>query len=294
MRNNLLLKASVAMASVAFLLSCGSKNENASQTALKEVLVQYIGNELKLPSESECLLWDETSGLDDLDVDFMVVSYIDSEGCTPCHLHLPYWKEFNERLERLSGAVATAVLIICPDTLEKVAQFLHTAAYDYPVIVDTTGKFSKLNKLPEEGFLRTFLIDRNRRILSVGNPIENDAMRRHCLQLIGEAGMDEDTSVLSVERNTVDLGTVGHDYRRELEFYVENSSADTVSVENVLTSCGCLKATAASIPPHNRGVVKLDFDASTVDGAFHRSATVRYEGIERPLVFHLYGYVSDN
>ncbi len=280
--------AGLCLAAVVFFGACGGKNGNSG---VRAVLADYIGHTLILPGDSVCSLFDRSYGIAALDADYLVVSYIKSEGCTPCHLHLPYWKAFGSLLDTLSSAIAVPVLVIEPDTLEKVAGFLRTANYDYPVVIDTLGTFSALNRLPEQDFLRTFLIDRNGNILALGNPVEHDKVARHFMTLITGYDKDETPSPLSVGKNKIDIGTVSQSFVREFEFLVDNSSGDTIRVESVMVPCECVVAEADSILPAGSGAVRVTFDASATDGAFHHPVAVRYRNVDSPIIFHIYGYV---
>lgn len=275
------------------MLGSGCSRHSPADSKLKTILSEYIGQELQLPPDSVCNLFDFGYGISTLGVDYLIVSYIKSDGCTPCHLHLPYWKELNTRLDTLSEAVATSVLFIEPDTLDKVADFIRKANYDYPVVIDTTGRFTTMNPLPEPDFLRTFLIDRNGKILALGNPTENEGIRRHIMSIVTGHDEDETPSPLTVNNNKTDIGTVPHSCRREFEFYVNNASTDTVKVNNILTPCECITAKADSILPGGSGAVRIRFDASMTDGAFHHPVVVRYRGISQPVILHIYGYVND-
>ncbi len=274
------------------VISC-SQNKSSGNNDLKNLLDEYIGQTIKLPHDSCCCLLDRSYGLDFLDADYLIVSYIEAEGCTPCHLHLPYWKELSDRLDTLSNVFATSLLIIRPDTLEKVTEFIRYANYDYPVIIDTLGLFSEMNRLPEYQTLRTLLIDNNHKILALGNPIENRAIDRIYMQIISGRINDVDTtSPLYLDNNIIDIGTVPPGAERDFEFLVKNQSNDTITVCNIMTPCDCIGATATDIMPASIGSIKISFHASDNNGIFHHPIVVRYKGITSPIIIHMYGMVS--
>lgn len=269
------------------------KGKSYREVALKNLLDEYIGQNLTLPADSACFLLDREYGLDFLDTDYLIISYIGTEGCTPCHLHLPYWKALCERLDTISDVYATCVLIIRSDTLEKVTDFIRNANYDYPVIIDTLGTITEMNRLPDINSLHSLLIDNNRTILGLGNPIENRAIDRIYMQIISGRKFEMDEkSPLTIDHNTVDIGTVPPGAERELEFLVKNQSNDTMSVSNVMTPCDCIDASATDILPSSIGSIKIAFRASDFSGAFHHPIVVRYNKSPSPVIIHLYGMVS--
>lgn len=273
-------------------LSC-NRTENSSKDDLKNYISQFIGKELVLPADSSCHLFDKNYGIENLNADYAIVSYIDAEGCTPCHLKLPYWKELNNNLDTISDVYVTTLLVIKPDTLDKVTSFLEEAAYDYPVIVDTVGKWTLRNELPEINTLRTFLIDKAGKILALGNPVENEDISNIYMRII--TGSKEGLSVestLKITNNKTDLGTITPDAVRELEFLIRNNGEDSARIQSVMTPCECVSAVATDIAPKASGIVKVTFNASLTSGAFHYPIVVRYQDISSPIILHLYGMVS--
>lgn len=273
-----------------FPISCKKNNDK-----FRSLLSDYIGKPLILPPDSVLKLLDSDYGVSFLsDVDYKIISYINSDGCTPCHLHLPYWKELSVRLDTFSNAIAETLLIIKPDTVKKVVDFLRKAHYDHPVIIDSLGYFETINHLPTAPSLRTFLIDHKNRIIALGNPIEHEEIARYYIELISGQKESNSNTPLIIRNNKIDLGTVSHDFSKEFVFIVENSSSDSISVENVITPCNCLSIEADNIPANGNGKITLSFDASETNGAFHHAIGIRYKNIVSPVILHLYGYVYDN
>ena len=270
-----------------------NKGKDYTNEKLKNILTEYVGQELMLPGDSICSLFNRSYGVDFLDADYLIVSYIDTKGCTPCRLHLPYWKELSDRLDALSNAYATTVLIIRPDTLEKVTEFIQNANYNYPVIIDTLGRFSEMNRLPDFQSLHTFLIDNRHAIKGLGNPIENRAIDRIYMKIISGGQFETiNKSPLIIENNTVDMGTIPPGANREFIFWVKNQSNDTMTISNVMTPCDCINVSVSDIMPASKGTVKISFQASETNEVFHHPIVVRYNDVTEPIIIHLYGMVS--
>lgn len=270
-----------------------NKGKDHTNERLKNVLSEYMEQELMLPGDSICSLFNRSYGVDFLNADYLIVSYIDTKGCTPCRLHLPYWKELSDRLDTLSNAYATTLLIIRPDTLENVTEFIRNANYNYPVIIDTLGQFSEMNRLPDLQFLRTFLIDNRHAIKGLGNPIENRAIDRIYMKIISGGKFETiDKSPLVIENNTVDMGTIPPGANREFTFLVKNQSNDTITLSNVMTPCDCINAIASDIMPASKGTITISFQASETNEVFHHPIVVRYNDVTEPIIIHLYGMVS--
>ena len=287
---NIIVGIILSFLGLCFIYGCKPDSRNSE---LHATLYKYIGQKLKLPPESVCHFLDKEYGFTTLDADYLIVSYVKSQGCTPCHLHLPYWKGLNSIMDTLSNSLVESVLIIEPDTIDKVIDFIRTANYDYHVVIDSIGKFSNLNILPKQSFLQTFLVDRYGKILGLGNPVEEEAVAKYYLSVITGNKEPAYSTPLRLEKNKVDIGIVPHGYKNEFTFVIENTSTDTVTIDKIINACECIKTQAENIPPKGSATVKISFDASLTDGAFHQPIIVRYKEIKSPLIFHIYGYVYD-
>ncbi len=292
--NKFLYSYILGLLTIITLTATGCHQGNSSVNEdFRGLLAEYMGQRLVLPSDSLCSLLDRSYGLDFIDADFLIVSYIDTDGCTPCHLHLPYWKALNERLDTLSTVYATSVLIIRPDTLDKVIDFISQANYDYPVIIDTLGRFTEMNRMPDIPTLHTYLVDNNHIIRGLGNPTVNNAIDRIYMQIItGRDDNAEEKSPLKLDNNVVDIGTVPPGAEREFEFIVKNLSNDTIQVSSIMTPCDCIEATATDIMPAANGTIRISFHPLSSTGVFHHPIVVRYDNISQPIIIHLYGMVS--
>ena len=283
----------IAVILLGLVICCCESVESDRHKRIRDYVAKFIGQELVLPSDTSCHLFGKSYGVNTLNTDYLIVSYIDTDGCTPCHLRLPYWKELNYRLDTLSDIYATTLLVIRPDTLDKVIDFLSRADYDYPIIVDTAGIWTNRNDLPEEKSLHCFLIDKEGKIIALGNPVENESIKRVYMNIItGEESRQPSESPLTINKNKTDLGTIPPRASRKLEFLVRNSGEDTIRVESITTPCECLSVTVTDINPYSTGIITVEFDSSLTKGAFHYPIVVRYEGVLSPLILHLYGMVS--
>lgn len=281
----------VGIVSLGMLCSCRHQDESLDK--LQSLLAEYIGKELKLPSDSAAFLFGRGYGVDALNSDYLIVSYLRPEDCTACHLKLPYWKAIGERLDTISRATATTLLIIIPDTLQKVTDFLKNAHYDYPIIIDTLGRFTAMNRLPEADFLHTMLIDANRKIIGLGNPVyDGDLEQWYISKIAGINQRDANDNSISIGSTTKDLGIIKQGSNHSLEFLIKNNTDSIIRLSEASTACDCVDISATDLQPLSNNVVAIDFNPTDDEGAFHKTIVLRYSGIARPVIIHLYGYVE--
>lgn len=272
---------------------CGCRHQDESRDKLQSLLAEYIGKELKLPADSTAYLFGRGYGIDALNSDYLIVSYLRPEDCTACHLKLPFWKAIGERLDTISRASATTLLVIVPDSLQKVADFLESAHYDYPIIIDTLGRFTEMNSLPEADFLHTMLIDANRKIVGLGNPVYDGNLEQWYISKIAGINQREaDDNRISIGNTTKDLGIVKRGSNHRLEFLIKNNTDSLIRLTEAATACDCIDIIATDLQPQSNNVVAINFNPTEDEGAFHKTIVLRYSGVARPVIIHLYGYVE--
>lgn len=90
---------------------------------------------------------------------YAIISYVDSTGCTNCKLQLPKWKEFMEELRLKYTTEVPIYLFLHIRNLKEMSYILKRDKFAYPVCMDVSDSFNKLNNFSENQDLHTFLID---------------------------------------------------------------------------------------------------------------------------------------
>ena len=103
---------------------------------------------------------------------YKVLNYIDTNGCTMCHLKLYEWRLLKKEIDSLKLNISFIFIAHLKDysnlkKLQKINKF------PIPIIEDITGIMTKQNNLPTNPLFQTFLLDSTNKILIVGNPINN-------------------------------------------------------------------------------------------------------------------------
>lgn len=103
---------------------------------------------------------------------FKICRYVPESGCIECDLNFVDTQSFVDSLVN-----AQYVFIICNKKRERILHLLKVNKYPYRVFVDTACLFVRLNKLPKDTQLQTFLLDANDRIVGFGDPIKNQSVK---------------------------------------------------------------------------------------------------------------------
>jgi len=110
--------------------------------------------------------------LSDINKRFKIVVYTDSSNCNACETKFPVWKIKYRELVRDNANVGLIFII----NTEEVSEFefnANTANTPGLKLYDTQGIFKKNNNIFNHKDLHTFLLDRDNKILLVGNPLNN-------------------------------------------------------------------------------------------------------------------------
>ena len=120
---------------------------NKDREILVKLMQEWKGREILYPNDMHFFM----QGRDTLNADsicmYKIITYIDSIGCMSCKLGLSQWQ-------------------------------------DFAVYIDKNNKFNKLNKFPSNMNFQTFLLDRNNRVIAIGNPIYNPKVKELYLKII--------------------------------------------------------------------------------------------------------------
>lgn len=123
---------------------------------------------------------------------YVYVLYADSVTCSSClATHLSAWQVFDEQLSEVTDSCRLC-LVIPGDTatLGTVHRVLFYTQYSPCLYVDTAGAFPRCNPLVDSlRLLRSFLMDRDGRVLLVGDPTRQDMLPgiREALGLVEDA-----------------------------------------------------------------------------------------------------------
>ena len=101
--------------------------------------------------------------------DFKILTIIDSNECTECRLKLFNWKLFIEEIDTLNTNVAF-LFIISPQKGNDIMSLKRKNKFHYPIFYDDQRQIMKKNDFPTNPLFKTFLLDKNNKVLIIGDP----------------------------------------------------------------------------------------------------------------------------
>lgn len=241
-----------------FLCSCKENRKDK----ISYLITEWLGKEIIFPNS---LIFTQ-QGQDTVEYSLfhtshMIVSYVDSAGCMSCKLQLSRWRSFITELDSISQEKTPVFLYFCPKNIEEITYLLKRDYFDHPVCIDQSDIFSKLNKFPDKAEFHTFLLDENNKVLALGNPILNPEIKKLYLNIIqGKKTCSNDNNLkteVSVEMSNVSLGRFDWQQEQKVEFILENIGNQPLVINDVVTSCGCVKASCSKEPVRPNGAASL-------------------------------------
>lgn len=152
------------------LLGCQENKRSAAEKIVKE----WMGKEILLPEEVDCWYMEsDTLCPSRQDKPFKMLVYTDSVGCTSCKLNLTLWKHYIHEMDSIAPGQVDFVFYFQPKNRKELAHLLRRNRLEQIVFLDDKGALKKRNRLAEEMEYQCFLLNKQNRVLAIGNPTLN-------------------------------------------------------------------------------------------------------------------------
>ncbi|MCL2074080.1 MAG: hypothetical protein FWH18_09170 [Marinilabiliaceae bacterium] len=153
------------------LSSCKESQQKRSEKIVsewkdREIIIPDNITFKSLRQDTLCTyLWDKP---------YKIFTYIDSIGCTACNMNLYGWKGIIQLCKQEQFDVGF-IFAVHSSNYNSFDADIVMYSFDYPIIYDYNNDFDKLNNFPPAPY-RTFLLDKDNKVLLVGSPIGNIEM----------------------------------------------------------------------------------------------------------------------
>ena len=266
------------------LVSCQESREEAMLRLVNE----WNGKEIKFPSRSAFTVQVKvTVDFEFGHANYKVITYIDSVGCTSCKLQLPRWKELMAEVDSLTGGSVPFMFYFHPKDVKELRYLTRRDAFTHPVCFDKEDELNDLNHFPSDMTFQTFLLDKDNKVVAIGNPVLNPKIKDLYLDVIkGKAETIQAINVtsVSVNRMVMDLGSFPKSEKQETNFVLTNTGRGLLVIQDIITSCGCTKVEYSKEPVRPGGTleVKVIYEAEKAEH-FNKTVTVYCNTKDSPL-----------
>jgi hypothetical protein len=161
------------------LLSCRGDKKGED---IARLVTEWQGKEVILPKNLVFTVY----AMDTVDYQipeskYKVLIYVDSTDCTGCKLQLHKWKE----LMAYAQEDIPFLFFFYPRDVDELYYLLETERFDWPVCVDRYDLLNQLNHFPADINFQTFLLDKDNKVVLIGNPVYDLDMRDKYIERIG-------------------------------------------------------------------------------------------------------------
>lgn len=259
------------------LISC----ERSGKSYVISILQEWENKQILFPPNIAFTIQGKDTVVFPLNSNFKILTYIDSKGCLSCELKLAEWKRMINKVNSLMGDSVRFVFLFSPDRVEDAFYTLRGAKFTYPVCLDEKKRMNQLNRFPAEMAFQTFLLDKDNRVLAIGNPIHNPEVKDLYFKIIqGEKVEKEDESEiviteLNIDKTSISLGNFDWQNEQKTTFILKNKGSKPLVIQYVNTSCGCTKVSYSQEPVQPEGEITLNVTyKADHPGHFSKTITV--------------------
>lgn len=272
--------------------------EESEKERLNRLVKEWEGKEILFPTNSTFTIQGkDTVDFDFKDADYKIVTYIDSIGCTSCKLQLHNWKKLMERVESLSDKTVAFVYYFCINKKRDLQSLTKADGFKHPVCFDDKDLFNKLNRFPTDVSFQTFLLDKENKVLAIGNPVHNKEVEKLYLEVVsGKEVQEEKQRVMTIadfDNRVADLGEILIGTEKTVSFNLINKGTELLVVDDVKTTCGCTQVEYSHKPVAPKDSIKIEvtFKAEEV-GRFSKAITVYCNDKQSPFRIRIRGLVK--
>ena len=287
-------KLCIIIGIVLCLVSC---KQSRQKNLLVDLLQDWQGKEIIIPDSMYTILGGRNLG-DVFAYEYTILNYVDSAGCLGCNLRFREWNILLKEFQDWKCQVMP-LFVFYPGNAMKIREIRDLAksnAIDYPIVIDTLNVVNKLNLFPEDARFHTFLLDKDNKVLAVGNPVLNPMIKDLYLKimrdensLIEEDGKKVITSISLVE-TVLSMGDFAWQKKQQDTFKLKNTGEKPLVIQDVITSCGCLTVDYPQEPvqPGKEAVLRMTYRADN-PGHFNRVVTVYCNAENSPIKLRVSG-----
>ena len=271
---------------VAFaLFSC---KKDKTKDDIIQVVAEWTGKKIVFPEGIPCQLpGKDTFCIDPSNQNYKIMLYVDSTGCNSCRLRLAEWKQLISEVDALFPGKTDFLIFYQPKQRDVKELVFHLEHYDfqYPVYLDIENKMDKTNRFPSDPSFQCFLLDKDNKVVLIGNPATNPQIwELFKEQISGEKRKISPWTTVLVNQVRQELSglKVGGTY--SCVFEIENTGSNPFVIAGIHSSCGCTVPAWDRQPVRPGGKTEIRVEVKPdVTGFFNKTIDV-YGNIEQSVI----------
>ena len=171
--------------------------------------------------------------------DYKVLVFVDSIGCTSCKLQLSRWKEFIRYTDSISQKNIPFLFFFQFDDQWEIHSLLIRENFDKPICLDRSDSLNQLNHFPKDIRFQVFLLDKNNKVVVIGNPVHNPNVKELYLEEISrKQPVAPIQTTVKVEKESLLLETIPLGKSKDTLSTLVNTGDQPLVIIDVTTTCG--------------------------------------------------------
>lgn len=221
--------------------------------------------------------------------------YVDSIGCLSCKLQLDKWKELIPQFDSITKKNMAFLFILDTKNVNRMEEIFREKDFKYPVYIDMKGELNRLNHFSSDDRFQTFLLDADNRVVIIGNPVHNSAIKDLYLkQVTGKeypVAKKIQTTAEAVN-SEINFGSLHKKEAKTEIVKIRNTGKAPLIIVDVNTSCGCTTARYDKTPAQPGDMLKIEIKMTPEEsGFFNKTVTVRCN-TNKPIIMTIKGNVQ--
>ncbi len=260
---------------VLILFSC--KKGDQIQT-IEQVVEEWTGKTVILPDKFDCkVMGQDTLASDLFQKPYKVLLYVDSMGCTSCKLRMPEWRKIIKEADSIAPDQIGFLFFFNPKSTKELDFLMKRDRFDYPIFVDESNEIDRKNHFPRGMSFQCFLLDKNNKVLVIGNPSINPHIwDLYKVQITGEKSMKNISKTkVGIPESEMQVSGLEVGKVSKAAFGLINEGNVPLVINDIKSSCGCTVPSwnKSPIEPGQRTQIEVEIKPEE-SGYFHKTIDV--------------------
>lgn len=239
--SNSIYRVGIILFLITGIISC---KRDTKKTEAKNIVAEWTGKEIVFPVGIPCNYLGQDTICSNLHSPYKILLYTDSTGCTDCKLQLYKWNALVKEAETDMPKQIGFHFYFQPKDENELKFMFRRDYFNHTVYIDRQNKLHELNGFPNDMSYQCFLLDKDNRVLLIGNPTLNpkiwDLYKQTIIETkIMENENDDSYTTVEVEEAEIELHDTKIHESSTATFTLKNTGAVPLVIRDISTSCGC-------------------------------------------------------
>ncbi|GBU08816.1 hypothetical protein AwDysgo_21470 [Bacteroidales bacterium] len=205
------------------------------------------------------------------------------------------WKKIIAETNSIAPKKVEFLFFFNPKNERELTSMLKMDKFELPVFYDKKNEINQLNSFPDDMMFQAFLLDKDNKVIIVGNPSMNpqiwDLYKQEIMGIKIPANIVQTT--VSVEESSIMISDMQLNKTSEAVFVLHNTGDQALVINDVKASCGCTVPLWDKHPisPNERTEIVVNIKPDN-SGHFHKSIDVYCNARTSPLKLSIKGEVN--